>query len=96
VIFVSASFGDPIRRPAEILFRTFFIAAAGLCGAFTWGLLYGKPVEPSGPASLPDDSKNPTNSPMRRTVKRTRLGTRRFLDGSVETVYEKHEEEENT
>lgn len=79
-----------------MLFRTFFIAAAGLCGAFAWGLMYGKPVEPSGPVRLPDESNGPTNATTRRTVKRTRLGTRRFPDGSVETVYEKHEEEENT
>lgn len=97
MMFLVACFGDPVRRPFETIFRCTMVAAAGLFGAFFWGVWTGRTHGPQGHGDHqdePEQENGPTILPIRRKVKRTRLGTVRHPDGRVDTMFEKIEQED--
>ena len=97
VMLLSCLFGDPVKKPAEMMFRAFMIAGAGLCGALFWALFREQPetiVPKQDPEPELERQNPPTIQSARRKLSRTRLGTKRNRDGSVETTFEKIESEE--
>lgn len=93
-MFVVTIGSDPVEQPMVLMFRVMMIGAAGLAGAFFWGLWFEKPpaVPKSSQEQIPEIG--PTLGPQKRKIKRTRLGTVRHPDGRVETMFEKLESEE--
>jgi hypothetical protein len=93
-MFVATIGSDPVGRPMVLIFRVMMIGAAGLAGAFFWGLWFEKPPEIPKPPQEQLPEIVPTVGPQKRKIKRTRLGTVRHPDGRVETMFEKLESEE--
>jgi len=90
-MFIVTVFGDPVRKPAETIFRAVMIGAAGVVGAFFWVLFR----EPHGPPASPEkesETKSPTAESRIRRRKHVRLATRRNQDGTRDTVFETDEE----
>ncbi len=90
-MFVATVFGDPVRKPAETMFRAGMIGAAGVFGAFFWGLFRSRPMPPQLPQEE-SATKEPTVAATMRRKKRTRLATRVNRDGTRDTVLEVDEE----
>ena len=86
VMCLVAACGDPLRKPFEVLFRVVFVGAAGLFGAFFWGL-WRQPRVPVSKHNI-----ETTEQVRERIVKRTRLSTRRYPDGTRDTCLEQEEE----
>jgi hypothetical protein len=94
-MFVVTIGSDPVREPAVLMFRVMLIGAAGLAGAFFWGLWFEKPPEVPKQPQEPDkksETKDPTVEARIRRRKRVRLATRRNQDGTRDTVFETDEE----
>ena len=85
MILVVAAFSDPIGKPLQLMFRVAMLAAACVFGAFAWGL-YQEPHQTTRP------DEQPTVAGNRRRVKRTRIGRKRYPDGTTESMFETHEE----
>ena len=90
-MFVVTIFGDPVRKPAETMFRAGMIGAAGVFGAFFWGL-FREPQRPPASPENESETKAPTVEARIRRRKHVRLATRRNQDGTRDTVFETDEE----
>ena len=93
-MFVVTIGSDPVGQPMVLMFRVMLIGAAGLAGAFFWGLWFEKPPEDPKQPQEQQPEIVPTFGPQKRKIKRTRLGTVKHPDGRVETMFEKLESEE--
>lgn len=93
-MFVVTIGSDPVGQPMVLMFRVIMIGAAGLAGAFFWGLWFQKPPEISKQPQEQIPEIGPTVMPRSRKLSRTRLRTVRHPDGRVETIFEKIDSEE--
>jgi hypothetical protein len=94
-MFVVTIGSDPVGQPMVLMFRVMLIGAAGLAGAFFWGLWFEKPPEVPKQPQEPEqksESKDPTVEARIRRRKRVRVATRRNPDGTRDTVFETDEE----